>query len=1103
MVARSTLPASTLTEITEAVGRFGAEVGPKLRNGSGGAEDQLRGPFERLLDDLGRILGIDVLTVGEVSLAALGIRPDYSVDVAGAHIGYVELKAPGKGVPTTWTPTSREQKQWDKLRLLPNVLYSDGQQYAVYRSGELVGRVARLEGDIRHADGRLAPAGEEFARVIAAFLLWEPETPRTIPQLVRAVANLCRLLRGEVADALRRERAGAERQPVFVGLVDDWRVLLFPELSDEQFADAFAQTITFSLLLARVDGIDFAGKPLSEIARELGKKHSLMGKALNVLTEGTVEGHSIVVTTMLRVIGVVDWDALTDGSRDDYLYLYERFLEHYDRDLRRQSGSFYTPDEVSGFMVRFADEVLRTRLGRAYGLASDDVTIIDPAMGTGTFLLKIVDQVAETVSREEGSEAVPSQLLALFGRLIGFELQTCPFAVAELRMHQALKIRHGTEIPEREVRFFVADALDNPYAEQTQIASTLEPIARSRREANRVKRETAVRVVIGNPPYRERAKGLGGWVEQGDPNSGEDAPLQRFRAPGQGRYEYVLSNLYVYFWRWATWKVFDAHPEDSSGIVAFITPSSFTTGPGYAGMREYLRRTADEGWIIDLSPEGHQAPVNTRVFPGVQHPLCIAVFVRRGTGDPARPAKIRHMSVAGRRTAKFAQLNDVSLADSRWRECGDGWQDRLEPAIDDAWGRHPLLGDLMPWQAPGVKPNRTWVYAPLPETLAARWKRLTAAPPEDKPTLFKESDSRRVDSVVSSAPGFIDHNGSLLAETGPCPGPVRIAYRSFDRQWTVPDIRLFDRPRPDLWRVQGDNQLFVVEQHRHRTGRGPGVVFTALLPDMDHFMGHHGGRVLPLYRDSAGLAANLPPKLCTVLAERLGMRVTAEDVLAYVAAVVAHPGYTERFTKELATPGIRVPMAADAEVWLEAVAIGREVLWLHTYGERFHDHNAGRPLGSPRLPDEERPRVVVRIPGEPAGMPEKIDYDPDRRTLNVGDGRISPVAPRVWEYEVSGMRIVKKWFDYRRREPAGRRSSPLDDINPERWPAKFTTELLELLNVLGRCAALEPAQAQLMDRIVSSPLITTDHLAAEGVLPVSAKERKPVRSTRSDAQTMF
>ncbi|GAA2402669.1 hypothetical protein GCM10010404_70730 [Nonomuraea africana] len=133
--------------------RFGKSATIKL-NGGGQPKNQLRAPLERLFEDMAIALGVDVAMIGEMSLATLGVRPDYAVDVAGARVGYVELKAPGRGVPTTWTPNKHEKTQWDKLRLLPNVLYTDGALWALYRDGELVGQVARLNGDVRTAGSR-------------------------------------------------------------------------------------------------------------------------------------------------------------------------------------------------------------------------------------------------------------------------------------------------------------------------------------------------------------------------------------------------------------------------------------------------------------------------------------------------------------------------------------------------------------------------------------------------------------------------------------------------------------------------------------------------------------------------------------------------------------------------------------------------------------------------------------------------------------------------------------------------------------------------------------------------------------------------------------
>jgi hypothetical protein len=989
------IPQPLTDKVAAAVSRFGARVKPKLRDDVGGPEDQLRAPLEQLFGEVAEAIGVELVLVGEASLATLGVRPDYAVNVSGSRVGYIEVKAPGRGVPGIWTPNSHERRQWDQLRLLPNVLYTDGTRFATFRSGELVGRVARLNGDLRHEGPRLTPDGDDFIRVVMDFLLWKPDPPLTIPQLVDSAAKLCRLLRGEVAETLERERVGEEAAPVFTGLADDWRKLLFPGLSDGEFADAYAQTLTFALLLARVDGIAFDDRPLSEIARQLGKKHSLMGKALSVLTEETVEGRSIVVATMLRVFGVIDWEPLSRGREDTYLHLYEHFLGVYDQSLRKQSGSYYTPNEVVTTMVRLVEEILQSRMGIGRGFAADDVVIVDPAMGTGTFLLSIIDSVAKTVAEEEGDGAVSPQVRSLFSRLVGFEKQAGPFAVAELRVHQAVKAKHKTEVPEEQVKFFVADTLDNPYIEQTHLGLTYEPIARSRREANKIKRDTPVLVVIGNPPYRERAKGLGGWVEQGDDNSGTARPIDAFRAKGNGRYEYVLSNLSVYFWRWATWKVFDAHPEQPAGVVAFITTAAYTSGPGFAGMREYLRRTTDEGWIIDLSPEGHQPEVGTRVFPGVQHQLCIGIFARYGNGDRAEPANIHHVTVSGSRSHKFAQLADLSLASPGWVPCAVGWQDRLVPAGDHAWEGHPLLGDLMPWQAPGVKPNRTWVHAPATRTLRARWGRLIGAPAPVKASLLKETRDRLTSTPLRPVPGLVSHSGTISEEKGECPAPTRIGYRAFDRHYLIPDTRLIDFPRPALWQVASERQVFVVEQHDEPLTGGPGLVFSADVPDI-HFFNGRGGRVLPLFRDQAGMAPNIAPGLLKAIARRLGVNASAEELLAYVAGIVSHRSYTARFAQELKTPGIRVPVTADPHLWSEAATLGRQVLWLHTYGERFTDPAHGRTLGTPKLPQGRRPKVLVTIPDTPDGMPDSISYDEVTRTLHVSNGQIGPVSPEAW-----------------------------------------------------------------------------------------------------------
>jgi N-6 DNA Methylase len=490
----------------------------------------MRGPLERLLQSVATALGLCLVPRGEASLSDLRVRPDYAIEIDRAICGHLEVKAPGKGAnPAVWKPTSHDARQWEKLKLLPNVLYTDGNEWALYRDGVRVGNLVRLRGDVRTSGSRLAPPDSELARVLAAFLRWSPTPPRTLNQLVRSVAGLCRLLREEVAEALIRERTSEEAIP-FTHLAADWRELLFPEATDAEFADGYAQTVTFALLLARVEQVEFAGRSVGEVARLLGREHSLMGRALDVLTDPSVNQLAVSVDTLVRVIGVVDWDKLQSPHRDPYLYLYELFLEVYDPELRRQTGSYYTPAEVVAAMVRMTDELLRRRLGQPLGYASDQVVVVDPAMGTGTYLLDILERAADAVVEEEGAGSVGPRLRRMLRRVIGFEKQTGPYAVAQLRMHAGFR-RHRTEVPPDGLRLFLADTLDNPYGEEAHIFASLEPIARSRQAANKIKRDEPVMVVIGNPPYHERAKDLGGWIEQGNPQAGQQPPLDAFRAP--------------------------------------------------------------------------------------------------------------------------------------------------------------------------------------------------------------------------------------------------------------------------------------------------------------------------------------------------------------------------------------------------------------------------------------------------------------------------------------------------------------------------------------------------------------------------------------------
>jgi hypothetical protein len=217
-------------KIASAVSSFGVSVKPKLSNPaiSGAPEDQLRGPLETLIHDLAEVAGLSaggVDLVGETTKSDLKTRPDYAATVSNALVGFIEVKAPGKGADPRKFSDPHDKEQWDKLKSLPNLLYTDGNAFSLWRDGKLEGEIVQLSGNVETAGAKLA-APDSLLAVVTDFLRWDPIPPKTAKQLAQISARLCRLLRDEVVEQMGRGN------PALTGLAQDWRKLLFPQADD-------------------------------------------------------------------------------------------------------------------------------------------------------------------------------------------------------------------------------------------------------------------------------------------------------------------------------------------------------------------------------------------------------------------------------------------------------------------------------------------------------------------------------------------------------------------------------------------------------------------------------------------------------------------------------------------------------------------------------------------------------------------------------------------------------------------------------------------------------------------------------------------------------
>ncbi|MFG1672529.1 type ISP restriction/modification enzyme [Streptomyces sp. Y7] len=356
---------------------------------------------------------------------------------------------------------------------------------------------------------------------------------------------------------------------------------------------------------------------------------------------------------------------------------------------------------------------------------------------------------------------------------------------------------------------------------------------------------------------------------------------------------------------------------------------------------------------------------------------------------------------------------------------------------DDA----PPLADLMPWSVAPPRLGRGWPAGPDPATLKARWDAFVKAEGPDREALLEPTRSRTLHSAVGQLPGHSTGTEKLVRAAGPCPEPVRVLHAPFDEQWLIPDHRLIDAARPELWRVRDDHQVFVLETPES------GLLATSVLPLL------RPGRVRPLYRRPGGTEPNLAPGLTEHLRDRLGVPVEPLDVLAWTLAA--------------ARPDLTVPLTADPELWARGVESGHRALWLMR-------RNGDRP----KLPGGRRPYVRAPLPSRPV----TLEYDRDEEALLLDEGRISPVPPEAWDYEVAGVKVLEQWFTARAAEAE---PGTLAAIRPATWPQTWTSELLELITVLALLAELQPLGEDL-----PSPITTTD-LHKAGVLPVPGPARRP------------
>ena len=1002
--------------LTTAVENYFADLRRIRASGGATAETSRYTPLENLLNAVGGSLRPKVFCVGQLANLGAG-HPDCGLFAAKQvqrgqpregqtpEHGVVEVKPVDDDA---WLTADGDQvsRYWGRYRLVLVTNYRD----FVLVGEDAAGMPAKLE------SFRLADDAEDFDRKL--------EKPRAFANQVgaglieyllrvlkhRAVLaeprDLAWLLASYARDGLARVEAAGDAPSLAAvrgALEEALGVQFRGERGAAFFRSTLVQTLFYGVFSAWVLWARQASPPSGAFDWRTAVWH-LRAPVLRALFQQLSDPGRL---QPLGLVEVLDWtNAALDrvdqaaffarfNEGEAVPYFYEPFLQEFDPALRKQLGVWYTPAEVVRYMVARVDRALRDDLGIADGLAAENVYVLDPCCGTGAYLAEVLRRIASNL-QDRGLGALTGAHVkrAALERVFGFEIMPAPFVVAHLQVGLTMQDLDAplAEDGDERAGVFLTNALTG-WEPTVQKPLPFPELEEERDRAERVKQDTPILVILGNPPYNGYA---GMAVDEERELSTAYRTTRRVRRPeGQG-----LNDLYVRFFRMAERRIAE---KTGQGVVCFISNYSWLDSLSCPGMRERYLEAFDAIRIDNLNgdkyrtgkvaPDGSPDPsiFSTPEDPvGIQVGTAVATLVRKLDHAPAASVEFRNLWGQ----AKLEALTETAEAEP------NALYDDIEPvpplglpftpvAVSPDWFDWPALTDLFPTWFPGVQTKRDSFLIDI--DLGRLRQRI--ADYFDRDYSHNEVAQRFPDAVKSSS-GFVVRDGhavrdSLLARGGPIEsGFVRFAYRPLDTRWLYWDAGrgLLGRPVPEYQpHVFADN-LWMVFQTKARPDLSPPLVIS-VLGDLNQM--NSGVYCVPCWLnedalgtdgDGAQLRPNLSPPTIRYL-ERLDL--TVEDLFHHVLAVLHGPDYNAMNADALRAEGPRIPVPGWSEL-SASVPSGR--------GASRSAHSAGGEGGSRTAPTSEQAAEAAQTLAASAAHGRELAalLDSDTPVPGVTTGQLRP-----------------------------------------------------------------------------------------------------------------
>ena len=973
--------------------------------GDATAELSLHGHLKGFLEQTAELLEYTIKITHEPRQLEIG-RPDFVVREGLFPLGYIEAEAYGRNLDALTGHAKVQNERF--IENLDNFILTNFVEFRLYTNGTLRA-IARIDNGI-----------ENLERLLDGFFSVGSMQITTPEALAKHLARRTRELRTQIETRLTDENSDT------YAMFSAFKELLLSTLTPDQFADMYAQTLAYGLFAARCALPNATNFSRETAASALPQSNPFLRQLFHQIDSPNLNAN---ITYILEDIANLLRNVPTEMLRtafiartyleDPVIHFYETFLAEYNPQLRVERGVYYTPPQVISYIVRSVDVLLKTTLNRPDGLSDDNTLILDPATGTGGFLLTVLDHIREYVTTTYGTGDWNRYINAqLVKRLFGFELLVAPYTIAHLKLSLFLQAQ-GWQTTER-LRVYLTNTLEEPI-EREQRLPFAGFISDEANAAVSVKRDEPLLVILGNPPYPlasanpssdndDQPTFIGHLIEDYKPVDGQ--------LLGIWDQKKSLQSDYVKFIRWAQWRI----DKNGEGVVGYIVNNSFLDGLTFRRMRQSLLDSFDSVYLLNLHgsiiveeaiPDGKEDQNVFDIEVGVAILLCVKESSTLGK------ATFYYADMWGNREEKYRTLLETDVQKTDWCELHPASPLYLFVPQDSVPNREAVykhgwqLNEIFQSSSSGIVTGRNEVTVHRTENTLRETVQNFVSLSEDEVQKKYDLDNRYW-KVHLAQQDLRDHSDAKQYI-------VPIRHRPFDVRktyYTGRSCGFHTSPRNDIMpHLLNENIALCVCRIVKGGKQWQHILITDEITENCYLSSgsSESVHVFPLYiyenPNRAELTTerqhNLNPDFLKVLSEKFDLPQTAlskppqgvssEEIIAYIYAHLYSPIYRESYYEFLKYGFPHIPLPRDIEYFRKLAALGQNLIDWH-------------------LLKDVQISPLHRFEGEGDAVVSKVRYESGHVWINAVQ-YFTDVPAEVWEYKVGAYQVCKKWLQDRKNTP--------------------------------------------------------------------------------------